>query len=133
MLSFDTPESPAGLFVSMSNFQGFGADFVGLNSERTGAKLYLNIKWTKIPKPTPPPEEAAAPTKLAIGVEGGFQVDDEQYDYEKVRTAQLFAEHKKDSAVTIVLTTHASLCRHTSSPSTRRRFLSRCRTRTYLT
>jgi ubiquitin carboxyl-terminal hydrolase 5/13 len=84
VLSFDTPESPAGLFVSLSDFQGFGSDFVGLNSDRTGAKLYLNIKWTKIPKPTPPPEEASAPTKLAIGVEGGFQVDEEQFDYEKV-------------------------------------------------
>lgn len=87
VLSFDTPESPAGLFVSLKDFQGYGADFVQLNSDRTGSKLYLNIKWTKIPKPAPSPEEAAAPTKLAIGVEGGFDSGEERFEYEKVVSA----------------------------------------------
>jgi ubiquitin carboxyl-terminal hydrolase 5/13 len=75
VLSFDTPESDAGLFVSLSNFQGYGADYLALAQQRSGDELYLNIKWKKIPKPADPEKKAdEAPTKLAIGVEGGFNV-----------------------------------------------------------
>jgi ubiquitin carboxyl-terminal hydrolase 5/13 len=84
VLSFDSPESPDGIFVNLSTFQGYGVDHVEQDSAKSGCKLYLNIRWKKIPKPTPPPEEAAAPTKLAIGVEGGFNTEEEQFDYEKV-------------------------------------------------
>ena len=75
VLSFDTPESPDGIFVSMSNFQGYGADYIALDHQRNGSELYLNIKWKKIPKAVDPAKKSdEAPTKLAIGVEGGFQV-----------------------------------------------------------
>ncbi len=36
--SFDTPESPEGLFVSMSNFQGLSAVYLGMEFARTGTK-----------------------------------------------------------------------------------------------
>lgn len=77
VLSFDTPESPNGLFVSMENFQGYGADYVNLDHTRSGNPLYLNIKWKKVPKEDDAmktDEKEAAPTKMAIGVEGGFDV-----------------------------------------------------------
>ncbi|KIY96955.1 ubiquitin carboxyl-terminal hydrolase 5/13 [Monoraphidium neglectum] len=69
MYSFDTPFSPGGLY-------GFGADYVALDHEKTGNTLYLHESWTKVPVA----EEAGddkekAPTKLAIGVEGGFNTE----------------------------------------------------------
>eukprot|EP00960_Hanusia_phi_P028597 747500-Hanusia_phi.AAC.1 len=81
--SFDTPESPDGLFVSLSNYQGFGNSFVDLDFQRSEFPLYLNMRWKKIPKEPKENQEAEAPTKMAIGVEGGFQVDEELFDYEK--------------------------------------------------
>ena len=81
--SFDTPESPEGLFVSMSNFQGLAAAYVDMEFARTSNPLYLNMKWKKIPKPEKPEEEKADPTKLAIGVEGGFDTGEEKFEYEK--------------------------------------------------
>ena len=55
--SFDTPESPAGLFVSMNNFQGLSADYVDMEYGRSASPLFLNIKWKKIPKPIQTEEE----------------------------------------------------------------------------
>lgn len=81
--SFDTPESPEGLFVSMSNFQGLSDAYVGMEFARTGNSLYLNMKWKKIQKPEKPEAEKADPTKLAIGVEGGFDTGEEKFEYEK--------------------------------------------------
>ena len=81
--SFDTPESPAGLFVSMNNFQGLSADYVDMEYGRSASPLFLNIKWKKIPKPIQPEEEKPEVSKLAIGVEGGFDTGEEKFDYEK--------------------------------------------------
>ena len=36
MFSFDTPFSPNGLYVSLTSYQGFGADYVSLDQERAG-------------------------------------------------------------------------------------------------
>jgi len=84
VLSFDSPESPEGIFVSMSNFQGYGADYIALDHQRNGSELYLNIKWKKIPKAVDPSKKSdEAPTKLAIGVEGGFQTEEEEFEFEK--------------------------------------------------
>jgi len=82
VLSFDTPLSPGGLYVSLRTFLGFGAQHVQADSLRTGHSLYVHIHVTRTPKPKPvaAEEAAAAPTKMAIGVEGGFQVDKPQYD-----------------------------------------------------
>ena len=55
-----------------------GQDFLALDHERTDNVLYLHQRWTKVPKPAEELAEAAAePTKMAIGVEGGFNVDDD--------------------------------------------------------
>ena len=66
--SFDTPFSPDGLYVSLTSHQAFGKPHVGLDAERTGNKLYVHVKHTRVEKPPAPGAEAAAPTKLGIGV-----------------------------------------------------------------
>ena len=70
--SFDTPFSPDGVYVSLTSYQAFGKHFVRLDRERKGTKLYVHIKHTRVPKPAGAEEEATAPTKLGIGVAGGF-------------------------------------------------------------
>lgn len=52
-----------------------------------GGKLYLHEKWTQVPKDrvvSTTEESGDAPTKLAIGLEGGFVVGEAQYDLVKV-------------------------------------------------
>ena len=77
MFSFDTPLSPGGLYVNLHSFHGVGRDYLELDHERTKNVLYLHQRWTKVPKPVPDDAPPADPTKLAIGVEGGFNVDDD--------------------------------------------------------
>jgi ubiquitin carboxyl-terminal hydrolase 5/13 len=85
VFSFDTPLSPGGLYVSLRSFLGFGAQHVQADSLRTGNSLYAHIHVTRVPKPKPEPgsEAASAPTKMAIGMEGGFNVDEPQYEEHK--------------------------------------------------
>ena len=85
MLSFDTPLSADGLYVSLTSFQGFGAEHVALDHEKTGNRLYVHFKHTRVAKEAPPPAaaDAAAPTKMAIGGEGGFAVDVEKWEIVK--------------------------------------------------
>jgi hypothetical protein len=84
VLSFDTPESTNGLFVSLTTFQGFGNDYVDLDYRQNQNPLYLWIKWNKIAKPVAAKADGLTePTKLGIGIEGGFQVEDEPFEFEK--------------------------------------------------
>ena len=85
MLSFDTPLSADGLYVSLTSFQGFGAEHVALDHEKTGNRLYVHFKHTRVAKEAPPAAaaDAAAPTKMAIGGEGGFAVDVEKWEIVK--------------------------------------------------
>ncbi|KAL3861427.1 hypothetical protein ACJMK2_007461 [Sinanodonta woodiana] len=79
--SFDNPESPDGLYVCMNQFIGLGKKYVELYSKKTGNSVFLNIKRRRqeLPKAEEPKEKK--PTKLAIGVEGGFQVDDKKFEF----------------------------------------------------
>jgi ubiquitin carboxyl-terminal hydrolase 5/13 len=67
-----SPYSETGLYVNLSTLMGFGESYYKYDSHRTGAKLYLHELWTQIKRPVEEREESAAPTLLAIGVEGGF-------------------------------------------------------------
>ena len=59
----------------MSCIQAFGESFVELDHQHTGQAIYLHAKWTRVPAEAPPPSAVGAtPTKLAIGVPGGFSV-----------------------------------------------------------
>ncbi|CAK1551270.1 unnamed protein product [Leptosia nina] len=73
--SFDNPESETGLYVSLTSFLGFGRNYVEQYYQKTGNAVFLHIAREK--KPIPEPEQTGdGPekkiTRLAIGVEGGF-------------------------------------------------------------
>lgn len=80
MFSFDTPESPTGLYTSLTTWQSFGADYVQGDYNRNHNPLYLKQVWKRIVSDPPPPpadgkDPANIPSKMAIGVEGGFDLD----------------------------------------------------------
>lgn len=70
--SFDSPYSDSGLFVNTINFNGVGERFLKHDSRVSGCKVYLHQKWTQVPHVRSEEEKSNEPTKLAIGVEGGF-------------------------------------------------------------
>jgi len=52
--------------------------------------VYLHLRWTKVEKEGAAAEEAAAaPTRMAIGLPGGFAVDDGASRFETVKTHEL--------------------------------------------
>uniref|UniRef100_A0A8C7ZDY4 Ubiquitin carboxyl-terminal hydrolase n=1 Tax=Oryzias sinensis TaxID=183150 RepID=A0A8C7ZDY4_9TELE len=84
-LSFASPESEGGLYVCMNSFLGFGSQYVERHHARTGQRAYLHITRTRKAKEDDnnsgsghPPKKK--PTRLAIGIEGGFDVELEQYE-----------------------------------------------------
>jgi len=84
MFSFDTPESPQGIYLNLNTFQSFGSKFLDLDRERTGGRLYLHITAKKVPNVAAAADAAPAPvTVFAIGVEGGFQTEDTKWKIEK--------------------------------------------------
>lgn len=84
VFSFDTPESEGGLYVCLSTFLGFSRKYVERRYTKTGNAVYLHLKTVKKEiKDDLPAAKKAAPTRLAIGVEGGFDVDlGKKYEYE---------------------------------------------------
>ncbi|XP_071945976.1 ubiquitin carboxyl-terminal hydrolase 5-like [Antedon mediterranea] len=93
--SFDNPESENGLYVCMQTFLGFGKAHVLRHYNQTGNPVYLHLKTTKkkIIKAPETEEEKAKPTRLAIGVEGGFAGDDsDQYEYEESNSVVLLPD-----------------------------------------
>ncbi|BDA47746.1 Ubiquitin carboxyl-terminal hydrolase 5 [Coccomyxa sp. Obi] len=91
--SFDTPLSPGGLYVNLFTWQSYGEDYVLLDHERTGNRLYLHQQWHKVPLPED--EKAgleAKPEKLAIGGDGGFQVDADKFTIEKTHSLVVLPE-----------------------------------------
>ncbi|PKI65653.1 hypothetical protein CRG98_013948 [Punica granatum] len=77
-VSFDTPRSEGGLYIDMTTFLAFGKEYVGWNYEKTGNPVYLHIKQTK--KPVPEDRPSKKPTLLAIGVDGGFDNNETEYE-----------------------------------------------------
>eukprot|EP00178_Gracilaria_changii_P026292 TRINITY_DN808_c0_g2_i1.p2 TRINITY_DN808_c0_g2~~TRINITY_DN808_c0_g2_i1.p2 ORF type:complete len:849 (+),score=127.98 TRINITY_DN808_c0_g2_i1:13335-15881(+) len=83
MFSFDTPESPSGLYTSLTTWQSFGADFVNRDYEKRKNPLYLKQVWKRVRV-----EEAkdvdmsdkSEPSKMAIGMEGGFDIDKKPHE-----------------------------------------------------
>ncbi|KAK9002409.1 hypothetical protein V6N11_025091 [Hibiscus sabdariffa] len=77
-ISFDSPRSEGGLFVDMNTFLAFGKDHVGWNYEKTGNPVYLRIKQTK--KLVSEDRPLKKPTLLAIGIDGGFDNNEPEYE-----------------------------------------------------
>ncbi|KAG2396694.1 Ubiquitin carboxyl-terminal hydrolase [Vigna angularis] len=88
-VSFDTPRSEGGLFIDMCTFLAFGKDFVGWNYEKTGNPVYLHIKQTK--KLVPEDRPSKKPTLLAIGIDGGF--DNNEPEYEETHSVVILPEY----------------------------------------
>ncbi|EER17206.1 ubiquitin specific protease 5, putative [Perkinsus marinus ATCC 50983] len=88
VLSMDTPLYPVeGLYVSLEEgWKGYGRPFLDVDinnhdiSSASGAVVYLHINTKLIPKKKEDDDEEKEPTKLAIGVQGGF---DGGKDYEE--------------------------------------------------
>ncbi|XP_054724568.1 ubiquitin carboxyl-terminal hydrolase 5-like [Uloborus diversus] len=80
VLCFDTPESELGLYVCMNTFLGFCRKHVDLYFARTSNSIFLHLKRYKIEIENKEAEKV--PTKLAIGLEGGFDVCGKKYEYE---------------------------------------------------
>lgn len=77
-VSFDTPKSEGGLFVDMYTFLAFGKDYVSWNYEKTRDPVYLHIKQTQ--KPVAEDRPSKKPTLLAIGMDGGFDNNEPEYE-----------------------------------------------------
>ena len=51
MFSFDTPFSPNGIYVSLTNYRAYGQDFVKASvAPNVGRDIFLHIKKKKVPK-----------------------------------------------------------------------------------
>ncbi|KOM49386.1 hypothetical protein LR48_Vigan08g021300 [Vigna angularis] len=73
----------------MCTFLAFGKDFVGWNYEKTGNPVYLHIKQTK--KLVPEDRPSKKPTLLAIGIDGGF--DNNEPEYEETHSVVILPEY----------------------------------------
>ncbi|KAJ8490656.1 hypothetical protein OPV22_012377 [Ensete ventricosum] len=88
-ISFDTPRSEGGLYVDLCSFIAFGKEGVGWNYEKSGNPVYLHIQQR--PKPVPEDRPLKKPTLLAIGVDGGF--DHEETEYEETYSIVLLPDY----------------------------------------
>ena len=86
VLSFDTPFTPTGLYINLHTYQSYGLaslphDMAAVANTATPT-LYAWVCKYKVPKvPTADEQEGQVdPTKMAIGVEGGFKTDDQKYE-----------------------------------------------------
>nr|CAH0100310.1 unnamed protein product [Daphnia galeata] len=91
--SFDTPESETGLYVCLNTFSGYGQDHVDHYVNKTGNKIFLHLK--KIKKLIPQDKNELEPekkiTRLAIGIEGGFPMENTpKYEYEEKNSIAIF-------------------------------------------
>merc|ERR1712227_584051 len=95
LFSFDTPESENGLYICMNSFLGFGQKHVERNFLKTGNAVYLQHRIIKKEIPQndetqDPPKKK--PTRLAIGIEGGFDLDAKNYTYEEENNIAVLPE-----------------------------------------
>ncbi|KAM4704381.1 ubiquitin carboxyl-terminal hydrolase 5-like [Rhinophrynus dorsalis] len=95
--SFHTPESDSGLYICMNTFLGFGRPYVERYYSKTSQRAYLHLKRKLKMKSDEsnsgtgdPPRKK--PTRLAIGMEGGFDMSDEQCECEESVTLVILPE-----------------------------------------
>ncbi|XP_011293017.1 ubiquitin carboxyl-terminal hydrolase 5 [Musca domestica] len=86
--SYDNPETPTGLYVSLTSFLGFGEEYVRKYAEKSGNCVFLHIRREKIPIEDDQVKsgDEAGPerkiTRLAIGLEGGYNdANSKKYEY----------------------------------------------------
>lgn len=96
IFSYDTPDSPDGLFVCMRTFWGFSKTFVQLFHQQTKNSVFLHLR--RVAHPQLPDdnsdEESKKPkvTKLGINIDGGFQTSDTKVEFEEINTIVLLPD-----------------------------------------
>ncbi|CAF5009851.1 unnamed protein product, partial [Rotaria magnacalcarata] len=76
LYSFDNPESENGLYICMSTFRGVGKAHLERHCRNNpGKNVFLHILRRRKPAPIDVNVEPTKITKLAIGIEGGFDVN----------------------------------------------------------
>lgn len=94
VVSFDSPFSDNGIYINLISFYGYGADYYLADSKKTNNKLYLHSKWKQVLKEkevlSKKEGEEQLPSKLAIGVEGGFSLEDR---FDVIKTYSLVVIH----------------------------------------
>lgn len=83
---FNDQECENGLYVCLSSLYGVCKSHLGLLVRKKGKTVFLNITKVvkKITKADDEPPAEKRPTKMAIGVEGGFDVDKPKVEYETI-------------------------------------------------
>lgn len=91
--SFDTPDSPYGLYICMKNFEAVGADFLDYHYARYNYSVYLHHKRLKF-RVNRPESTEIKPKRLAIGVEGGFDPEaaKKEFRYEDTYSILVFPQ-----------------------------------------
>lgn len=82
---FDTPVSDGGIYVCLRSFVGLSPKYLQMHVQKTKSRTFLNI--LKVPKEEPAEKDepsAKKPTKMAIGVEGGFDAEPDKIEYDEV-------------------------------------------------
>lgn len=100
---FESPKFQSGIYICLNTFLGFCLNHVKLYATRTGRNVFLHYKQLLKPKQASgnksgdPPKKK--PTKLAIGVEGGFDLDDNKLEYEDIYTLVVLHQDKENSVI----------------------------------
>lgn len=101
--SFDSPFTDTGLYVNLVTYQGVGQRYLHIDAKKSNAVLYLHEKFLQIPRETSTEsEEKQEITKLAIGVEGGFNTQ-KKYDIIEQYSLIILTENKESILATIPL------------------------------
>ncbi|XP_055864421.1 ubiquitin carboxyl-terminal hydrolase 5-like isoform X2 [Biomphalaria glabrata] len=76
-------ESPDGLYICMNTFLGVGKRHLHPYSRKSKHDVFLHIQRLRKEIPKDETANIEKPTKLAIGVAGGFQTDEKRYEFEE--------------------------------------------------
>ena len=75
---FKCSRDAEGIFVDLTNFQGFCTEHAQRQFEQTGNPFFLNMKYTL--KEKEGPQEPQKITKLAVGKPGGIDFSDDEWE-----------------------------------------------------
>lgn len=95
--SFDNPESENGLFICLNSFISVSKHYLPVHFSKTNSHLYLRTKtWRReIIQNTEDEPEKKKPSKLGIGVDGGFDLNEKQYYFDHDFYVYVYPENKE--------------------------------------
>ncbi|KAL7055363.1 hypothetical protein AAHC03_022762 [Spirometra sp. Aus1] len=91
------PDDENGVYICLKNFFAVSPSLVKAYANASGNKIFLHYRIVKVlqPKDTVDGEPTAQPTKLAIGVPGGFELPHDRYTVEEHWSLVRFPEGEK--------------------------------------